>query len=150
LKINENQILVKTGVNMAIAYAVLDTLNFVKKLEAVGVEPKVAEAQAELQMEILEKQAQVYNQVFKKYEEYQPVLDELKITKNELATKADIGRVESKIENIHVELDSKIENLRADLTAKIENMRNELIIKLGGIVVGSMTILGVVIAFLVK
>ena len=54
--------------------------------------------------------------------------DELKITKSELATKTDIKLLES----------------------KMDNMRNELIIKLGGIVVGSMTILGILMAYLVK
>ena len=77
--------------------------------------------------------------MLEKIAEYRPILDELKITKHELATKSDIGCLESKI----VAEIIRVEN-------KIDNIRNELIIKLGGIVVGSIFVLGVIMVFLMS
>ena len=157
---------------MTLAYAALDTLNFAKRLEAVGVEPKVAEVQAELQLEILEKQAQAYEKVVAKFAEYRPVLDEIKITRHEFATKGDINNLRHAlkvdINNLYNVLTVDINNLCNVLTvdinnlsselkteintleSKMDNMRNELIIKLGGVVVASSSVLGVIMAFLVK
>ena len=124
---------------MTLAYTILDTLNFAKRLEAVGVESKVAEVQAELQQEILEKQAQAYEKVVAKFSGYLPVLDEIKITKHEFATKGDVN-------SLRYDLTVEINRLEG----KMDNMRNELIIKLGGVIVASSTVLGVIMAFLVK
>lgn len=121
---------------MMIACATFDTLRFVKRLEAVGVEPEIAEAQAELQAELqaqlLENQASSQKQILEKFAEYQPILDEIKIIKPELATKGDMVQLESKL---------------GKLEGKIENVRNELIIRLGGIIVGTAAILSAVSHF---
>ena len=135
---------------MTLAYAALDTLNFARRLEAVGVEPKVAEVQAELQLEILEKQAQAYEKVVAKFVGYQPVLDEIKITRHEFATKGDINNLRHAltvdINNLSSELKTEINRLEN----KMNNMRNELIIKLGAVIVASSSVLGALMAFLVK
>lgn len=80
-----------------------------------------------------------------KFAEYQPILDELRITKHEFATKSDILRLENKIDNVRAELKTEINDLRTELNG----LRNELIIKLGGIVIGSVSVLGVIMAFLI-
>jgi hypothetical protein len=67
-----------------------DTLSFANKLKEAGVEPKIAETQAELQAEIQSK-------MLNKLSEHEATLCEL--TKYELATKEDLYKVETRLDN---------------------------------------------------
>ena len=148
---------------MPVPVITFDTFNFVKKLEAVGVEPKVAEVfvnlQTELQAQTLERQSEINQQWINKFEEYRPILEEIKVVKSQLATKSDIEKLDCKIDyvrlelkadikSLHNELKADIENLRNELKADMNGLRNELIIKLGGITVGAVTISSIIMAVL--
>jgi hypothetical protein len=139
---------------MMLACATFDTLSFVKKLEAAGVEPKIAEAQmelqAELQAQLLENQAEVEKKFLEKFAEYQPILDEIKIIKSELATKGDITQLANTTKGDITQLENKLDKFESKFESKIENVRNELVIRLGGIVVGTAVVLGAVMPFLIN
>ena len=87
--------------NMAIIF---DTLKFANRLKAAGVKPEIAEAHAEAEAEVF-----------------------TETLTNQVATKHDILKLESKINN---------------LDSKIEQIKNELIIKLGGTIVAVGALLG--------
>jgi hypothetical protein len=115
---------------MTVACLTFDTLIFARRLEAAGMDPKIAEAQAELQAEV---QAQAYErqaQALEKFAEYQPLLDEIKITRGEFATKGDIRE------------------LRIELQSEIRSLRHELLIKLGGIAIGCTALFGTLVTVL--
>lgn len=135
---------------MTVAHAIFDILGFVKKLEAAGVEPKIAEAQAELQ-------ADFQSQILEKFAEYQPLLEEIKATKHEFATKTDIAKLDHKIDSNTARLEHKIDSVHSELKAEmrdvrseIKALRNELIVKIGGIVVACMTVFSTIMAFLIN
>ncbi|MCK4608392.1 MAG: DUF1640 domain-containing protein [Gammaproteobacteria bacterium] len=69
-----------------------DTLKYANRLKAAGLEPKIAEAQAEAEAEI-----------------FAEALD------NQLATKQDIKDLRSEVQVI----DSKVDRLRSELTIKL-------------------------------
>lgn len=132
---------------MAAIRVTFDTLNFVKRLEAAGEKPEIAEVQAQLQAElqaqILEKQEQAERQFLDKLAQYQPVLDEIKINKDQFATKSDIFSLGNRIDK----LENTIDALDNKFTSKFDSLRHELIVKLGGIAVAYTTVLGVLITF---
>lgn len=139
-----------------------DALNFVKRLEAVGVKPEIAKVQVQLQVEsqvqVLEKQEEAQQQFIDKFNEYSPLLDEIKITKNEFATKGDILAVKEDIlalESRMDKTDAKIDILNNKFTGKfdvldgkIDSLYHKLIVRLSGIVVASTATLGVVMALI--
>lgn len=109
------------------AQTAFDTLDFANKLKAAGLNSKIAETQAELQ-------AILQNNVNERLNTQQTTLNEL--TKHELATKDDIGRLETKIDLV----ENKLE-------AKITMIENKLIVKLGGTMIGCSAALGALATF---
>ena len=131
-----------------------DTLDFVKRLEAAGEKTAIAEVQAQLQVElqaqILEKQELSQQQFMNKFTEYQPLLEEIKASKDEFATKSDILMLDKKIDSNILRLENRIDKLEIKLDNKIDSLRNDLLVKLGSIVVASTTGLGVVMALICR
>ncbi len=76
--------------------AAFDTLKFVRRLRAAGVPEQQAEAEADAIKDV-----------------FSETLD------NQLATKADIIKLDTKIDRIHTELDTKIDRLDSRLTGRI-------------------------------
>lgn len=86
---------------------IIDTHTTVKELIAAGFP---------------EKQAEVFVEKFVIKEELNTVEKE----HSQLATKADVVKLESKIENIGIKLESKIDGIESRLESKIENTANGL------------------------
>ncbi|MBF0288086.1 MAG: DUF1640 domain-containing protein [SAR324 cluster bacterium] len=87
---------------------VFDTLEYTKKLTATGVPQEQAEVHAETMKQIIE---------------------------HDLATKADILRLEKAIEDSKAELKRDLEDSKADLKRDLKEMEMRLIIRLGGLLV---------------
>jgi hypothetical protein len=107
---------------------IFDILDFANRLKAAGLDSKVAEVHSELQAELQTK-----------------MLDELEknqeIAEQTLATKADMNI-------LRAELKSDLNALELRLDAKIESLRSDILLKLGGIMAGGITILGVLMTVL--
>lgn len=120
-----------------------DTLAYAKKLKAAGLDSKIAEVQAEVQVEMLNSC----------------------VTEN-LASKQDVNEVKFELEKFRVEFRSDLERLDAEFKSDIEELRNEtkseiaelkldmknlehrLTLRLGAIVVGAFTLLAAWTTFL--
>jgi len=98
-----------------------DTLQYAKRLQSANVPPEQAEIQAEALQEILS----------------------TAIQGAELATRADIDRLDTKIDR----LDTKIETQGKSVHAKIEAESNKVIIRIGGAVVAVLLALEVINRF---
>jgi hypothetical protein len=150
---------------MTITLASFNTLEFAKKLEEAGMEPKIAEAQAELQAEI---QTEMQKKFVGTFAEYKPILDELKLHHNELATKGDLNAVncslKSEIEFVRCELKTDIVALRCELDGritkvegrldriegKLDGLKNDLVLKLGGIMVTCTAVASTILALILN
>jgi uncharacterized phage infection (PIP) family protein YhgE len=91
--------------NAAVAMPLIafDTLAFANKLKAVGMDPKIAEAQAELQAD---------------------VLNELSI--GQLATKKDVQELKTDMRELRTELKTDMQELRTELKSDMQELRTEL------------------------
>ncbi|WP_423063714.1 hypothetical protein [Candidiatus Paracoxiella cheracis] len=113
-----------------------DTLAYAKKLKAAGLDSKIAEVQAEVQVEMLNSC----------------------VTEN-LASKQDVNEVKSELEKFRVEFRSDLEGVRTEFRSEFERLRAEfkldmknlehrLTLRLGAIVVGAFTLLAAWTTFL--
>lgn len=136
-----------------------DTLAFANTLKKAGLDPRIAEAHAELEATILNELT--INKLATKEDLHdlklatQKDFHDLKIDlefkigqldskvdniKNELDTKID--SLDHKIDNIKNGLDIKIDSVEYRLNTKINSLENKLLIKLGSTMVGCTAILG--------
>ncbi len=113
-----------------------DTLAYAKKLKAAGLDSKIAEVQAEVQVEMLNSC----------------------VTEN-LASKQDVNEVKSELEKFRVEFRSDLEGVRTEFRSEVKGLRAEfkldmknlehrLTLRLGAIVVGAFTLLAAWTTFL--
>ena len=131
---------------MNMAQVAFDTLAYANKLKAAGVDPKIAETQAEVQVQILNDLTK--NQLATKDDMHNL---ERRIDRVQLATKEDIRGLENKIDTAQLETKENIHNLdkRIDkVEQRVNGLKNELTVRLGGIVIGSSAVLGALMTIL--
>jgi transposase len=90
----------------------IDTLAYANKLKAAGLEPKLAEAQAEAQAELLS-----------------GLMDDT------LATKHDIKELRTELRHEIRQVRAELKGDLRHLEANIKQLENKLLIKLGGIMI---------------
>jgi chromosome segregation ATPase len=139
--------------NMSTKYIAFNALNFIKRLVAAGMDPKIAETEAELHTE-------TYEQISEQIAECKPAIIEFKTSKNDFAMKSDLVVTESTLKTdiaeLRAELKTDIAEVRTEiaevkteivrLECKIDNLQNTLTVKLGGMITASTVILGTIIA----
>jgi hypothetical protein len=97
----------------------LDTLAYSKKLQEAGFTARQAEVQAEALHMVLE---------------------------HDIATKQDLRELEARLETKMAQMEARLEARMAQVEAKITEMEIRLLVRPGAIMIGGITILGVLIA----
>lgn len=144
---------------MSAAIMIFDTLQYVKKLTAVGVSNQQAEIQAEALKEIIEDKLATKNDL--KNLATKDDLRELELatkndfkklelaTKNdlkelELATKNDLRNLEQELREFKIETRREFKDFKTETKRDFKELELRMVIKLGGIVIagmaGSMTL----------
>ncbi len=111
------------------ANVMFDTLAYANKLKAAGVDPKAAEVQAEANAEMV-----------------------ATLLENTLVTKKDLAEVRialnQDIAEVRAELKQDIAEVRAELKQDIAQLETRLTLRLGGIMVGTMTVATTILSVL--
>ncbi len=131
-----------------------DTLAYAKKLKAAGLDSKIAEVQAEVQVEMLNS---CVTENLASKQDVNEVKFELEKFRVEFRSDLEGVRTEfrSEFERLHAEFKSDIEELRnetkseiAELKLDMKNLEHRLTLRLGAIVVGAFTLLAAWTTFL--
>lgn len=107
------------------ACMVSDTLSYANRLKTAGLDPKIAETHAEANAEMVA-----------------VLLD------NGLATKQDLRLTQSDLERKIIETKAELKQDIADVRQDMKTLENRLTLRLGGIVIGSMTLLTAILSFI--
>jgi uncharacterized protein YlxW (UPF0749 family) len=114
-----------------------DTLAYAKKLKQAGVDPKIAEAHAEAQVEVLSEIVDRKLATKGDVEDLRGDVNTLKMDVKDL--REDVRDLDVKIDQVEIRLSSRIDHVEN----KMESLKNELLIKMGGIMV---TGIGLIVA----
>ncbi len=122
------------------ANVMFDTLAYANKLKAAGVDPKAAEVQAEANAEMVA-----------------TLLESTLVTKKDLTEaqaglKQDIAEVRAELKQdiaeMRAELKQDIAEVRAELKQDIAQLETRLTLRLGGIMVGTVTVATTILSVL--
>jgi hypothetical protein len=121
-------------------HVAFDTLVYANKLKDAGLDPKIAEVQAELQATVLTDFAT--KQLATKND----------LCESEQATKNDLTEIKNEIEKLRFEVKFEINELRNELRSEFKNeilkLKNEILLKVGAMFGASTIILGALITIL--
>lgn len=121
----------------------LDTLAISNRLKESGCDPRVAEEQARIQVEMVHNLMETTLATKADINEL-ALATKADINKLALATKAEYIKLDSRIDKLDArmdKLDSRIDNLES----KVDKLKGSVIFQLGGMLVAATTILGFLI-----
>ncbi len=132
------------------ARVAFNMLNFAKRLKEIGVEPKLAEAQAQVTLEVI---VGLLEENLATKQDFQLARQELMLVKSELLNpiaESDHKLTETRSALEHLitktlsELERQIIETKAALNDRISRLETTLTIRLGAIMAGSMVIVGTI------
>ena len=126
---------------MGIPMVAFDTLKFANRLKLVGVDPKQAEAEAEIFSEIFELN---FRELVTK-EDFKQLKEDLKRLEN--TTKEDLKR---EIAGLRKDIDARFELQRKDIDAKIEKSKFDLIKWVIGLLIAQSGLILTILRFFPK